>query len=474
MILITLLLLSELLDSVGNANGFCEIAKKFEAGESKQNPGILSLNHDKSHILSLDHEASTRWDDRQDVVLGWDASDRLSDSDVGMTEYAKRKRSGTGGTIKTTWSDFRVQEIRKRDGNVVALTHQGLPGKQSLGQPYIRFVMAKAGYDTISAVGRLAAFANLDRNLFSFAGIKDKSAVTCQEVTLRIDSAARSDGLCARLCAVSSRFPRIIVGNLEYCHEPLLPGAHGGNLFTILLRRLPSAAAIFGDEQESSAKAARMIARSVERVRRRGFVNYYGHQRFGLGMRSGMPTIPLGKALLQVLTASPGVRWLAARARFARAQGAISDHQRRFRTIVFLRLFACHDPFHPSAPYIATPLRALPSRQPGSYPGRGVRGQNRWDEAVGLAMSAGSAADAAEADTKRRFSAGWAAVRNMTAGRAAGLRALAGEALQTLPSHCFGTRTHAHAGAESAERRFDAAESLLRYAHTHTPVQRVR
>jgi hypothetical protein len=114
--LVTLLLVSEFLESSGTADGCCEIGKKIEVGElrPKQNPRILSrilgfiVNDDKSQILSLDHKASTRWDDRQNAVMGWDESERLSDSDVGMTEYAKRKRSDTVETTKTTWSDFRV------------------------------------------------------------------------------------------------------------------------------------------------------------------------------------------------------------------------------------------------------------------------------------------------------------------------------------------------------------------------------
>ena len=57
-----------------------------------------------SLILSLDSEALGRWEDKKDIVLSWDASDRMSDADVGMTEYAKRKHSGTGGIMKTTWS----------------------------------------------------------------------------------------------------------------------------------------------------------------------------------------------------------------------------------------------------------------------------------------------------------------------------------------------------------------------------------
>ena len=67
-----------------------------------------------------------------------------------------------------------------------------------------------------------------------------------------------------------------------------------------------------------------------------------------------------------------------------------------------------------------------------------ARDQNRWDEAVGLVMSAAAVVDAAEAATKRSFGAGWAEVRQMSAGRTARIRALAEEALRTLPTHCYG------------------------------------
>ena len=53
---------------------------------------------------------------------------------------------------------------------------------------------------------------------------------------------------------------------------------HAGNYFTLLLR-------------EVNATGARHADKCVAAVRKRGFINYYGHQRFGLGMRSSMPTV---------------------------------------------------------------------------------------------------------------------------------------------------------------------------------------
>lgn len=49
----------------------------------------------------------------------------------------------------------------------------------------------QAGFDTVSALGRLAQHMKCKKDYFSHAGIKDKSAVTCQEVSARGDPAVR-------------------------------------------------------------------------------------------------------------------------------------------------------------------------------------------------------------------------------------------------------------------------------------------
>ena len=46
-----------------------------------------------------------------------------------------------------------------------------------------------------------------------------------------------------------------------------MQGEHGGNLFSLLLRHV---------DADSDA-----VRRAVRAVRRRGFVNYFGHQRWG-------------------------------------------------------------------------------------------------------------------------------------------------------------------------------------------------
>ena len=147
----------------------------------------------------------------------------------------------------------------------VVFTNSNPPGPKPADHPFVRFVLAKAGYDTVSAIGRVADFLNIDRRYFSYASAKDKGAVTFQEVTVPVTAGTKLVD-CARLCTLATKYPRILAGNVEYCKEPLAAGGHGGNLFTVLLRRL------------STSDNAR-ISEAVDAVARRGFINYFGHHR---------------------------------------------------------------------------------------------------------------------------------------------------------------------------------------------------
>jgi tRNA pseudouridine13 synthase len=147
----------------------------------------------------------------------------------------------------------------------VVLTNSNPPGPRPDDHPFVRFVLAKAGYDTASAIGRIADYLNIDRKYFSYASSKDKGAITFQEVTVPATAGIKLVD-CARLCTVGTKYPRILLGNVEYCMKPLAAGMHAGNLFTVLLRRI------------STSDNAR-ISEAVDAVVRRGFINYFGHHR---------------------------------------------------------------------------------------------------------------------------------------------------------------------------------------------------
>ena len=65
------------------------------------------------------------------------------------------------------------------------------------------------------------------------------------------------------------RLPGLRVSDVRPCRTPLAPGRHAGNRFRVLVRNVTATAA--------------EVAAAGRRLRRRGFVNYFGLQRFGTG-----------------------------------------------------------------------------------------------------------------------------------------------------------------------------------------------
>ena len=189
--------------------------------------------------------------------------------------------------------------------------------------PYIHFLLQKTNRDHQEAMVLLSQALGLagpggggrgsaTKDL-SIAGTKDKRAVTVQRVALRRgrktlsevwrlvngvggDSRGggrgrgrgrgrdhgRSHGRGKTVQdAVESRGEKgLRIAQLEYASEPLKLGQLVGNEFTIVLRNVK-----VPDNDET------IIHRAMETIRNKGFVNYYGMQRFGTG---AIPTHEFG------------------------------------------------------------------------------------------------------------------------------------------------------------------------------------
>jgi hypothetical protein len=70
----------------------------------------------------------------------------------------------------------------------VAANNAGKTGGKIRGgtHPWIKFVLCKAGVDSITAIRHIASICKVHYTMFRFAGIKDKYALTMQEVTSRV------------------------------------------------------------------------------------------------------------------------------------------------------------------------------------------------------------------------------------------------------------------------------------------------
>ncbi|CAF2479447.1 unnamed protein product [Rotaria sp. Silwood2] len=143
-------------------------------------------------------------------------------------------------------------------------------------KPYLKFVLYKENRDTMDAIQSIAALLNMNTSLFQYAGIKDKRGKTCQEVTIH-------KVLPNKFKNINQRLPSVKVGNFQLCQTPLRLGQLQGNRFEIFIRNI----SIVSNEN---------ISIYVNNWIEKGFINYFGLQRFG---SRTLATQTVGKYLLQ-------------------------------------------------------------------------------------------------------------------------------------------------------------------------------
>ncbi|XP_048358248.1 pseudouridylate synthase PUS7L isoform X2 [Sphaerodactylus townsendi] len=121
---------------------------------------------------------------------------------------------------------------------------------------------------------------------FSYAGIKDKKAITYQAMVVKKVTPKRLKEL-----AKSIEKKGICVANVRSASQPLRLGQLQGNHFSIILRNLKQ------HSNDYSANLKERILEAIENVKKNGFINYYGPQRFGQGQN--IQTDKIGLALLK-------------------------------------------------------------------------------------------------------------------------------------------------------------------------------
>ncbi|CAB4410147.1 unnamed protein product [Rhizophagus irregularis] len=146
----------------------------------------------------------------------------------------------------------------------------------ALGGSYCQFTLYKENKDTIEAINFLSKLIKVHAKTFSYAGTKDRRAITVQKVTANRIKAERLLGL-------NSNLKGMKLGNFEYVKTPLKLGDLRGNHFITTIRNV-------------QVENEEVISKAIESLQSRGFVNYYGMQRFG---SSSIPTFHIGRALLQ-------------------------------------------------------------------------------------------------------------------------------------------------------------------------------
>lgn len=209
---------------------------------------------------------------------------------------SKRKRSDDSG--REAPSGFQENGSRiSRDSVII----DPVSGKEFDRNTPVQFILWKRDREQNNALDSVSAITHTHSSSFSYAGTKDKRGITMQLVQVRrvrnLDvfvkvNRAFAEGSSRRHVnwRVGKQFVRTIaVGNVTPIardSKPINLGHLKGNRFTIALRDV---------EIRSDADRAN-VEEAAQSLRRRGFINYFGMQRFGSGVS---PTHITGFALLR-------------------------------------------------------------------------------------------------------------------------------------------------------------------------------
>jgi tRNA pseudouridine13 synthase len=156
------------------------------------------------------------------------------------------------------------------------------------GGEYLHFTLYKENKDTMEVVGFLGSQTGGSKS-YSFAGTKDRRACTVQRVCVKRQSAERMTG-------VGKKLFNGAIGDYEYKNTDLGLGDLMGNEFTISLRDCHFQKEDGLDLAQRLQLAENLLSQAVKDFSEKGFLNYYGLQRFGSFAAS---TDAIGKKLLQ-------------------------------------------------------------------------------------------------------------------------------------------------------------------------------
>ncbi|NVM52803.1 MAG: tRNA pseudouridine(13) synthase TruD [Candidatus Helarchaeota archaeon] len=180
---------------------------------------------------------------------------------IGIKTYSTQI-SGIGGNLRTKIEDFFVEEITS-EGKIIKRLNKTDLNLEDL--PNNRFtynlVLEKYNEETLRAIRRLATFLQIPLRNVGFAGVKDKRAITVQQISI----SGADPKLLTTFQSKSSYLNRIRPG------RPIRLGNLNGNHFQITVRHIHDSYDVI---QQRLQQIKHAILSSY-------IPNYYGPQRFG-------------------------------------------------------------------------------------------------------------------------------------------------------------------------------------------------
>ena len=151
---------------------------------------------------------------------------------------------------------------------------KGKPDWEDLGGKSLHFSLYKENKDTMEAISWLSKQVRMHPRSFHFAGTKDRRAVTVQRVS--VDRV-----LVNAMISAGRTLRNAHIGNFEYRPHPLQLGELTGNEFVITLRDCEFDYPVPLESNLILEGAQAVVSEAINNLSEKGFINYYGLQRFG-------------------------------------------------------------------------------------------------------------------------------------------------------------------------------------------------
>ncbi|CAN8018839.1 unnamed protein product [Ixodes persulcatus] len=228
-------------------------------------------------------------DELNELVSG----ERTEKVTIDVTSMSKEERRQVHGLVRKNFPDLdSVTKDQEEGAKKLILVEKkadratgadGLPVRKPRKRRYwpfgrgnyTTFALYKENADTMEAVNMIASVLRFKPSCFAYAGTKDKRGKTCQLVSVYRVPARNLLGLNKRKWA-------LVIGNVSYEEKGIKLGDLLGNRFAIILRD------VVGSRSD--------IEEAVQSLSEKGFINYYGTQRFGT---TSVSTQEIGRELLK-------------------------------------------------------------------------------------------------------------------------------------------------------------------------------
>nr|MDO8081534.1 tRNA pseudouridine(13) synthase TruD [Candidatus Freyarchaeota archaeon] len=186
-------------------------------------------------------------------------------------EFFVTKSEGIGGCLRKRWEDFVVEEITPQKDIITALGSKAQTnssnsdyGSEEEGEYSVFTLERHAMYDAFEALSKIARSLGVGVKRLSYAGVKDKRAVTTQRV-----SAWRVDPERLKQLNIKGLYIR----DIHRGKNAVGLGDLWGNRFSITVREINL-------EMSEAEERVKQTCREIEDLG--GVPNFFGYQRFGI------------------------------------------------------------------------------------------------------------------------------------------------------------------------------------------------